>query len=187
MNRRAEQTQADSSEHAEEEEDYGYSRGNYRPSSNSSRGSGDKKVKAKRKIYACATMWHETEDEMMEMLKSLFRIDNDWATRTNIQETCEKEGLKVPDPDYYDWETHIFFDNCFNEDKSLEDEDYREKNHVLNDYARQLITLMNKALNKHYKTSDPLRLDYPVRYVAGSTVSSCQRWKSYWTFKALDS
>ena len=24
-------------------------------------------------IYACATMWHETEDEMKQLLKSLFR------------------------------------------------------------------------------------------------------------------
>ena len=33
-----------------------------------------KKSDAVTRIYACATMWHEEEDEMMEMLKSIFRI-----------------------------------------------------------------------------------------------------------------
>ena len=27
------------------------------------------------RIYACATMWHESEEEQLEMLKSLFRTD----------------------------------------------------------------------------------------------------------------
>ena len=161
MNRRAEKTVENSAEEAKGEEDDYYnpqSRGIYRPSSNSSRGSGEKKVKAKRKIYACATMWHETEDEMMEMLKSLFRIDEDWACRTNVQEQFGER-----DPDYYDWETHIFFDNCFQEDKKITNRDDRKNNHVINDYVRQLVTLMNKAANKHYKTAKPIRLDYPVR------------------------
>ena len=33
------------------------------------------------KIYACATMWHESKGEMMEMLKSLYRVDSDYSAR----------------------------------------------------------------------------------------------------------
>ena len=33
------------------------------------------------KIYGCATMWHENKDEMIEMLKSIFRIDLDYSAR----------------------------------------------------------------------------------------------------------
>jgi chitin synthase len=29
------------------------------------------------KIYSCATMWHETETEMLQLLKSIMRFDCD--------------------------------------------------------------------------------------------------------------
>ena len=37
------------------------------------------------KIYGCATMWHENIEEMMEMLKSLFRVDLDYSARRLAQ------------------------------------------------------------------------------------------------------
>lgn len=37
------------------------------------------------KIYACATMWHESALEMTCMLKSLFRLDEDQCARRNAQ------------------------------------------------------------------------------------------------------
>ena len=52
------------------------------------------------RIYACATMWHETKPEMMEMIKSLFRMDEDQSARRVAQ-----KYLKVVDKDYYEFES----------------------------------------------------------------------------------
>ena len=45
-------------------------------------------------------MWHETEEEMMEMLKSIFRMDEDQSARRITQ-----KYLEVVDPDYYEFES----------------------------------------------------------------------------------
>ncbi len=59
-----------------------------------------KKSDAITRIYACATMWHETRDEMMEMLKSILRMDEDQCARRVAQ-----KYLRVVDPDYYEFES----------------------------------------------------------------------------------
>ncbi len=33
------------------------------------------------RVYGCATMWHESTEEMGEMIKSIFRMDEDWSAR----------------------------------------------------------------------------------------------------------
>ena len=33
------------------------------------------------RVFGCATMWHESEEEVTEMLKSIFRIDEDYSAR----------------------------------------------------------------------------------------------------------
>lgn len=52
------------------------------------------------RIYTCATMWHETKDEMIEFLKSIMRMDEDQCARRVAQ-----KYLRVLDPDYYEFES----------------------------------------------------------------------------------
>lgn len=56
------------------------------------------------RIYACATMWHETKEEMMEFLKSIFRMDEDQCARRTVREQL---GFNLPD--YYEIESKYMF------------------------------------------------------------------------------
>jgi chitin synthase len=91
------------------------------------------------RIYGCATMWHENSDEIAEMLKSIFRIDEDYSARRIAMKV-----LDVSDPDYYEWETHIFFDDCMERSAEVKDE------FIVNQFVRLLVVSVEEWGRKWY-------------------------------------
>ncbi|GFU39413.1 chitin synthase chs-2 [Nephila pilipes] len=106
------------------------------------------------RIFACATMWHETPDEMEQLLKSIMRMDVHQCSQKTIQ-----DGLEIRNPDYYEIEAHIFFDDAFvvsdeNDDKM-----------TINNFVRDLIEAVDTAASKVYKKckkpDPPLKVPTP--------------------------
>ncbi|CAN8011727.1 unnamed protein product, partial [Ixodes pacificus] len=97
------------------------------------------------RIYACATMWHETKEEMLQLLKSMLR--------QNISE-CPKRRLGL-----VCLRTNIFFDDAF---QDFTDASGR-KGRVINDYVRTLVATVEEAVRIVYR-DDSLVLDDPLLF-----------------------
>ena len=123
---------------------------------NSSKRGSVKAADTTTRIYACATMWHESEEEQLEMLKSLFRVDSDYHRRN-----MARKYLGVVDPDYYQWETHILFDDCMTLDSNGPEEDK-----LVNQWVKQLVELMDEAASRHYGKKVKIKpcKKYPTPY-----------------------
>uniref|UniRef100_A0A8C9TMS3 chitin synthase n=1 Tax=Scleropages formosus TaxID=113540 RepID=A0A8C9TMS3_SCLFO len=74
-------------------------------------------------IYLCATMWHETYDEMLKILTSMFRLDR------------YRGDPKEQHKDDFDFECHIFVDDAFQTEKDTE-------KRLTNEYVNNLIQVV---------------------------------------------
>ncbi|XP_069463810.1 chitin synthase chs-2-like [Ambystoma mexicanum] len=76
-------------------------------------------------IYLCATMWHETFDEMLKIITSMFRLD---------KYRPQNEGTNK---EKFDFEAHIYFDDAF-----LKEE---QKERRVNSYVECLATVIEEV------------------------------------------
>lgn len=109
------------------------------------------------RIYACATMWHETKDEMLQLLKSVLRMDSDQSARR-----LSRVHLGIKDKLYYVFESHIIFDDAFRDGQDAS----CRKGRVINDYVDALINTVDEAACSVYGLNDiwlgpPRVLDTP--------------------------
>jgi chitin synthase len=109
-------------------------------------------------IYSCATMWHETETEMLQLLKSIMRylflfsnhlkfiskievnLDLNLTLRLDIDQSARRKAQEyfgIKDPDYYEYEGHIFFDDAMEENENGEMEPNR--------FVEILVSVMDQA------------------------------------------
>ena len=85
------------------------------------------------------------------MLKSVFYMDEDQSARRVAQ-----KYLKIVDPDYYEFETHVFFDDAF----ELSDDNDDEV--VANRFVKMLINVMDEAASHVHQTN--IRIRPPKKY-----------------------
>uniref|UniRef100_A0A8C4ESJ2 chitin synthase n=1 Tax=Dicentrarchus labrax TaxID=13489 RepID=A0A8C4ESJ2_DICLA len=93
------------------------------------------KMKLPRKcvIYLCATMWHETYDEMLKILTSMFRLDRYRGDPHQDHKDC------------FDFECHIFVDDAFMTEKGTEK---RLVNSYVDDLVKVVIEVYRVFTNK---------------------------------------
>ncbi|GAB1605228.1 chitin synthase chs-1 [Argonauta hians] len=85
------------------------------------------------KILICATAWHETQQEMLQLQKSLFRLDLEQVTKKLAQNYVRN----YIDVNSYELEIHIIFDDSWETDAN--------HNRVPNGFVRQFVELIPEA------------------------------------------
>ncbi|XP_044753771.1 chitin synthase chs-2-like isoform X2 [Coccinella septempunctata] len=103
------------------------------------------------KVYVCATMWHENEEEMQTFLKSIMRLDED-----NCAHHIAKYHMHADVPTFYELECNIFFDDAFIR-KKMKDEKKIDNDPMLNSYVLTLFSQLTKAASDVHGVDMELR------------------------------
>jgi chitin synthase len=90
--------------------------------------------KAKTLLYICATIWHENTNEMLQLLKSIMRLDID-----HHQKKTSING------DSFEYEAHIFFDDAIT--------NFPDGSSEPNEYVQNLIQVVSQAACFAHKRS----------------------------------
>uniref|UniRef100_A0A8C7VUL9 chitin synthase n=1 Tax=Oncorhynchus mykiss TaxID=8022 RepID=A0A8C7VUL9_ONCMY len=93
-------------------------------------------------VYLCATMWHESYDEMMKMIISMFRLDK-YRPRKDTNNDVS-------------FESHIYFDDAFKDVKG-------SKGRHVNEYAEDLVEVIREVYNPPLPCQSILHTPYGGR------------------------
>ncbi|KAA0715072.1 hypothetical protein E1301_Tti008877 [Triplophysa tibetana] len=85
------------------------------------------------KVFLCGTMWHETYDEMMKIIISMFRLDK-YRPKTKITKNKDKQEEQIKSD--VEFEFHIYFDDAF---------DDNDNGRHANEYAETLVEVIKEV------------------------------------------